>query len=284
MLAAKEVQELKIFSCEIRKKALMAIASVGAGHVGGAMSMVEALSVLYGKVMNVDPENPKMEDRDRFVLSKGHSGPSLYATLCLKGFISEEALKTMNRGNTILPSHVDRQKTPGVDYSTGSLGQGISLAVGSALGARMMGKAYRTYCIVGDGECDEGQVWEAALFAGHYKLSNLTVMVDNNQQQLDGYTKDVMNLRSIGGKFREFGWNVLEVDGHDVAAIYDAIESAKCCTDMPTVIVLNTIKGKGCMAAEKAGLCHHIALSWDMYEAECAELDRQIEELRKEGC
>ncbi len=282
MLTKAEARDLNIFSAEIRKKTLLAIKSAGAGHVGGAMSMVEALAVLYGRQMRIDVKNPRWEDRDRFVLSKGHSGPSLYATLHLKGFLSEEDLVTMNQGNTILPSHVDRQKTPGVDFSTGSLGTGISLAVGSAVGARVTGKDYRTYCIVGDGECDEGQVWEATLFAVHHKLGNLTVMIDYNKQQLDGYVKDICGLESLADKFRAFGCNVLDIDGHDVTAIDAAIEEAKLCTNKPTYIILNTVKGKGCAAAEKAGLCHHMPISQELYEEECARLDREIAQLKEE--
>lgn len=280
MLSEQEKKELKIFACQIRKGTLTAIHSCGAGHIGGAMSMVEALAVLYGKEMKVDPENPRMADRDRFVLSKGHCGPSLYATLSLKGFFPAEALTTMNRGGTILPSHVDRLKTPGVDFSTGSLGTGISVAVGSAIGARLTGGHYRTYCIVGDGECDEGQVWEAALLSGQQKLHSLTVLVDYNRQQLDGWTKDICDLGDIGAKFEQFGWYVQRVDGHDVEAIADAIENAKACKDKPQLIVLNTIKGKGCSFAEKAVVCHHLPCSDEQYEQEIRRLDQEMMELQ----
>lgn len=283
MLSKEQVRQLKIDCCEIRKKTLLAIHSVGAGHIGGAMSMVEALAVLYGVQMRYDPKDPRMEDRDRLVLSKGHCGPSLYATLALKGFFDPEELKTMNQGGTILPSHVDRQKTPGIDYSTGSLGTGISVAVGSAAGARVMGKDYRTYCIVGDGECDEGQVWEAVMFAAQHKIDKLTVLVDWNKQQLDGYTKDIMDLGNPEAKFREFGWNTMTVNGHDVVAINDAIDAAKACAGKPTAIILDTVKGKGCFFAEKAGLCHHLPISDEVYNDECARLDREIQELREGG-
>lgn len=279
MLNEQEKKELEIFACRIRQKTLDAIHSCGMGHIGGAMSMVEALAVLYGKVMKVDAKNPRMEDRDRFVLSKGHCGPSLYATLSLKGFFPEEALLTMNKGGTILPSHVDRLKTPGIDYSTGSLGTGISVAVGSALGARMTGGDYRTYCIVGDGECDEGQVWEAAMFAAQQKIDNLTVLIDCNKQQLDGWTKDICDLENLGKKFEQFGWYAQEVDGHDVEKVYDAIEASKNCKGKPSVIVLDTIKGKGCSYAEAAGLCHHLPCSDEQYEHEMELLNKQLEAL-----
>ena len=282
MLTKEEVKKLKIFACNIRKNTFRAIHGCGSGHIGGAMSYVEALAVLYRKQMKIDPKNPKMEDRDRFVLSKGHSGPSLYATLSLLGYFPEEALDTMNKGGTILPSHADRKKTPGVDYSTGSLGTGISVAVGSALGAKYHKADYRTYCVVGDGECDEGQVWEAVLFAGHNKLDNLTVFVDYNKQQLDGYTKDILDLGDIAKKFELFGWYAQDIDGHDVEAIDEAIENAKACKDKPSVIVLNTIKGKGCAAAEAAGLCHHMPMSDETYADEVARQDALIAEIEAE--
>lgn len=280
MLTSQEKKELEIFACEIRKSTLTAIHSCGMGHIGGAMSMVEALAVLYGKVMHIDPKEPRMADRDRFVLSKGHCGPSLYATLSLKGYFPAEALTTMNQGGTILPSHVDRLKTPGVDYSAGSLGTGISVAVGSAVGARVTGGSYRTYCIVGDGECDEGQVWEAAMFCAQHKVDNLTVLIDYNKQQLDGWTKDICDLGSIAEKFRQFGWYAQEIDGHDIGAIYEAIENSKACKGRPSVIVLNTIKGKGCSFAEAAGLCHHLPCSDEQYEAEMKLLDEKIAKIR----
>lgn len=280
MLTQTEIKDLKIFSCEIRKKTLAAIHGCGGGHIGGAMSMVEALAVLYGKVMNIDPKNPRMPERDRFVLSKGHSGPSLYAALSLLGFFPEEALLTMNKPNTILPSHVDRNKTPGVDYSTGSLGQGISLAVGSALGARLNHAFYRTYCILGDGECDEGQVWEAFLFAAQHKVDNLTVLIDCNKQQLDGWTKDVCDLGDMQKKLELFGWYVQTVDGHDVAAIYDAIQNTKQHKSEPSVILLDTVKGKGCAFAEKAGLCHWLPISDEVYKDELSRLDATLAQLK----
>lgn len=283
MLTKEEVRDLNIFAAQIRKKTFTAIHSIGAGHVGGAMSMVEALAVLYGKEMKVDPENPRWPERDRFVLSKGHCGPSLYATLALKGFFPEEALTTMNRGGTILPSHVDRLKTPGIDYSAGSLGTGISVAVGSALGAKVRKASYRTYCIVGDGECDEGQVWEAAMFAAAKKLDNLTVFIDSNRQQLDGWTKDICDMSNVDERFKSFGWHVQRVDGHDVSAVWEAIQKAKETAGQPQVIVLDTVKGKGCRAAEEAGLCHHIPLDDAAYENEMRLQDERIAQLKEEA-
>ncbi len=274
MMTAQEHKELQRFACEIRKEALGAICRCGGGHIGGSMSMVEALAVLYGKQMNIDPQNPRMENRDRFVLSKGHCGPSLYATLALKGYFDKKELLTMNQGGTLLPSHVDRLKTPGIDFTAGSLGTGISVAAGSALAAKMNGADYRTYCIVGDGECNEGQVWEAALFAGQQKLAGLTVLVDYNKQQLDGWTKDICDLGDLGGKFAQFGWKTIEVDGHDMNQIADALEQSVANQDGPTAIILNTVKGKGCSLAEKAGLCHYLPYNEEMHQQEVALLDQ----------
>lgn len=282
MLTKKECLELNIFSAEIRKETIHAIAAAGSGHIGGAMSMAEALSVLYKKVMRIDPKNPKLPDRDRFVLSKGHCGPSLYATLSLCGYFPREELLTLNQGNTILPSHADRNKTPGIDFSTGSLGQGISMAVGSALGAAYLKKDYDTYCMLGDGECDEGQVWEAVLFAAQHKLSHLITFVDFNQQQLDGAIEDVCALGNLAEKFRQFGWYAQSVDGHNVAEIYDAIEAARTQREMPSVIVLRTRKGQGCEYALKQGLCHHLPVSREVEKQEVARLDREIAAMRKE--
>ena len=282
MLTKKEGLELNIFSAEIRKETIHAIAAAGSGHIGGAMSMVEALAVLYQKVMHIDPKQPKLSDRDRFILSKGHCGPSLYATLSLRGYFPREALLTLNQGDTILPSHADRNKTPGIDYSTGSLGQGISMAVGSALAAAYLKKNYDTYCMLGDGECDEGQVWEAVLFAAQHKLEHLIAFVDYNQQQLDGAIEDVCALGNLEEKFRQFGWHAQSVDGHSVAEIYDAIEAARAQKGKPSVIVLRTRKGQGCEYALKQGLCHHLPVSRDVEKQEIERLDREIAAMRKE--
>lgn len=277
-----EMLDLKIFSARMRKGICTAIGSAGSGHVGGSMSIVEVLAVLYGKVARVDANAPDWPDRDRIVLSKGHAGPALYAALALKGFIPEEDLVTLNKDNTRLPSHADRTKTPGIDFSTGPLGQGISMAVGSALGARRLGKEYTTYGIIGDGECDEGQVWEAALFAAHHKVANLIVFLDNNGQQVDGCVEDVCNLGDLGHKFTEFDWFVQEVDGHDVSAIEEAIGKAKAQTEKPNIIVLKTVKGKGCKKALDLGLCHYMPFSEEEAAAECLRLDEEIAKLESQ--
>lgn len=255
MQKAEKMKELRVFAQEIRVEALKTIGSLGFGHVGGSMSVVEALAVLYGSVMKVDPKNPRWEDRDWCVMSKGHAGPAMYATLGLKGFYPLEQAYTLNQPHTNFPSHTDRTKTPGVDLTTGSLGQGMSTATGAALANKVDGRINHVFVFVGDGECDEGQVWEAAQFAAHYKLDNLVCFVDSNKRQLDGSVDDIMSHgKGIGAKFDAFGWNVIDVaDGNDVEQIYDAVEAAYQVTGKPTCIVLNTIKGKGCTFAEPSG-------------------------------
>jgi transketolase len=251
-------EKAKRFAAEIRLETLKEFANVGFGHVGGAMSIVETLAVLYGGVMAVDPQNPRWEDRDWLVCSKGHAGPAIYATLALTGFMPPEMLATLNRGGTNLPSHCDRNRTPGIDMTTGSLGQGISTALGVALGNRLDGRDSWTYLILGDGELDEGQVWEGALFANQFRVDRLIAFVDYNRQQLDGYTDDIMDLGDVAAKFACFGWHAQSVDGHDVQAIYDAIQCAKAATGQPSVIVLNTRKGEGCTFAEGVVDNHHV--------------------------
>ena len=255
MQKAEKMKELRVFAQEIRVEALKTIGSLGFGHVGGSMSVVEALAVLYGSVMKVDPKNPRWEDRDWCVMSKGHAGPAMYATLGLKGFYPLEQAYTLHQPHTNFPSHTDRTKTPGVDLTTGSLGQGMSTATGAALANKVDGRTNHVFVFVGDGECDEGQVWEAAQFAAHYKLDNLVCFVDSNKRQLDGSVDDIMSHgKGIGAKFDAFGWNVIDVaDGNDVEQIYDAVEAAYQVTGKPTCIVLNTIKGKGCTFAEPSG-------------------------------
>ena len=255
MQKAEKMKELRVFAQEIRVEALKTIGSLGFGHVGGSMSVVEAIAVLYGYVMKVDPKNPRWEDRDWCVMSKGHAGPTMYATLGLKGFYPLEQAYTLNQPHTNFPSHTDRTKTPGIDLTTGSLGQGMSTAVGAALGNKMDGRDNHTFVFVGDGECDEGQVWEAAQFAAHYKLDHLICFVDSNKRQLDGSVEDVMSHgKGIGAKFDAFGWNVIDVaDGNDVEQVYDAVQAAYAVSGQPTCIVLNTVKGKGCTFAESSG-------------------------------
>lgn len=255
MQKAEKMKELRVFAQEIRVEALKTIGSLGFGHVGGSMSVIEALAVLYGDIMKIDPKNPRWEDRDWCVMSKGHAGPSMYATLGLKGFYPLEQAYTLNQPHTNFPSHTDRTKTPGVDLTTGSLGQGMSTAVGAALANKVDGRDNHVFVFVGDGECDEGQVWEAAQFAAHYKLDHLICFVDSNKRQLDGTVDDIMSHgKGLAAKFDAFGWNVIELaDGNDVEQIYDAVKAAYQVSGKPTCIVLNTIKGKGCTFAESSG-------------------------------
>ena len=276
MLSNGKIKELEKFATEIRLETMKELTHLGFGHVGGTLSVVETLAVLYGEVMRVKPQNPKWEDRDWLVVSKGHSGPAVYATLALKGFFPMEDLLTLNQGGTNLPSHCDRNKTVGIDMTTGSLGQGVSSAIGIALGNRLDNKETYTYLIIGDGECDEGQVWEGALFAAHQKLDTLIAFVDANKKQLDGYTKDINDLGDIGAKFRSFGWHVQDVDGASVANIYEAIQEAKATAGQPSVIVLDTIKGQGVRFVEETMMNHHIVIDQDQAKAAIAELEDRL--------
>jgi len=275
MLKQKEVKRLEKFTIEIRLETLKEIKNLGFGHIGGAMSIVEVLAVLYGKIMRINPKEPKWEDRDWLVVSKGHAGPAVYATLALKGYFPIEELMTLNKPKTNLPSHCDRNKTIGIDMTTGSLGQGMSTAIGVALGNRLNRRDNYTYLILGDGECDEGQIWEGALFAHHRKLSHLITFIDNNKKQLDGYTKDINDLGDIGQKFASFGWHAQDVNGSDVIKIYEAIKKAKEVKNKPSVIVLDTIKGQGLKFVEDTIANHHMQFS----DADHKAADKCIVEL-----
>jgi transketolase len=250
MLNQQQICQLNRLAIKIRIETIREIANLGMGHIGGTMSLAEVLAVLYGGVMKIDPANPGWKDRDWLVVSKGHAGPAVYATLALKGYFPKEELNTLNRPGTNLPSHCDRNKTIGIDMTTGSLGQGASSAMGIALGNRIDGKDNYTYLILGDGECQEGQVWEAALFAAQQHLSHLIAFIDYNRQQADGYTRDICDLGDLTQKFADFGWFATSVAGHDVVQIYEAIIKAKQQNEKPAMIVLNTVKGKGCGFAE----------------------------------
>ena len=241
---------LKDKAFEIRCSTIREISSFGSGHIGGSMSIVEILSYLYYKEMNIDPENPKKIDRDRLVVSKGHAGPAVYATLASKGFFPEDWLKTLNPGGTNLPSHSDMTKTPGVDSPDGSLGQGFSAAVGIALGQRVQKINARTFTIIGDGESQEGQIWEGAEAAGAWKLDNLFAFLDLNGQQLDGYTKDIIPQVNIPERWQSFGWDVHVINGHNFEEIERAIEKAKSTSGKPHMIVMNTIKSYGYIPGE----------------------------------
>lgn len=268
-------QEMKNLAKQIRVESLKALGTLGFGHIGGIMSAADVIAVLYGGVMNINPQNPQWEDRDFFVMSKGHAGPALYATLALKGYFPMEELKTINTNGTRLPSHCDRNNTPGIDMTTGSLGQGMSTAIGIAQGNKMQNKENYTYLLLGDGECQEGQVWEGALYAPQQKLSHFIAFIDYNKQQLDGYTKDICDLGDLVQKFKDFGWYTLEVDGSDVDAIYAAIQLGKKQTEKPTMIILNTQKGKGCNFVEGVLYNHHMTFTKE-------QCNNAIEALEKE--
>ena len=267
---------LKRKATEIRITTLEVLGNLGFGHVGGSMSVTELLTALYfGDLMRYDPKKPRWEGRDWLIMSKGHAGPTLYTILAMLEFFPMSELPTLNQGGTHLPSHCDRNLTVGVDMTTGSLGLGMSVAVGVALGHRLDGKENRVYLIVGDGECQEGQVWEAALYAAQKGLSSLITFVDYNHQQLDGYTRDINDLGDLKSKFECFGWHAQEIDGHDFSQIFNAVEKAWGEKDRPSVIVMNTIKGKGCTYAEGVLKNHHMVVS----EANTREA---LECLRKE--
>lgn len=271
-------EKTRRLAVQIRKNILRTIASKGSGHVGGSLSIADALAVLYGGVMNIDPRNPNMEGRDFMVLSKGHCGPAMYAALAARGYFPEEALDTLNQNNTILPSHTDRMKTPGVDMTTGSLGQGASLAAGAAFADMLNGEKNYTYLILGDGELDEGQVWESVLFAAHRGLFRLITFVDVNGKQLDGTTDEVCCLGDIGKKFESFGYHVIEVkNGNDVTRIYEAILKAKKEQERPSVIVLHTVKGAGVKKYAKMENCHSTTVDREALSDFYRELDEQLE-------
>jgi transketolase len=237
------------------------ICRAGSGHLGGALSLVEIIISLYYRVMNVRPDEPRWADRDRLILSKGHAGPVLYTALAYQGFFPKQWLATMNQNGTNLPSHVDQNKTPGVDATAGSLGQGLSCACGVAFAGRLNKKNYRTFCIVGDGESNEGQVWEAAMSAAHWKLDNLIAITDCNKLQIDGYTKDILQMDSIADKWRAFNWEVFEIDGHDWNQIYDALQGAIAVKGKPAMIVAHTVKGKGNAVVENRISSHHVRVA-----------------------
>jgi transketolase len=257
----------------VRKGILFGLKDVGAGHIGGSMSMADIMAVLYGGLMNADPADPENKDRDRLVVSKGHCGPAVYATLALKGYFPYEELATINQGGTRLPSHCDMNRTPGVDMTTGSLGQGMSTAIGVAYGNRYLGREARTWLILGDGELQEGQVWEGALFAAQQKLSRLIAFVDANGKQLDGYTDEICGLGDIAAKFSAFGWNALNCDGNDVISVCAAATLALHETKRPTVIVAHTEKGIGCSFAEGVYYNHHMAFTAEQWREATDRLD-----------
>ena len=267
---------------EIRIGIMEQLKSLGFGHAGGSMSAADLLAVLYGEVMHYDPKNPEMPDRDQFVCSKGHAGPAVYAALALAGFFPYEELKTLNVPGTKLPSHCDRLKTPGIDMTTGSLGQGTSLAVGIAFAKKIKETNERVFLLVGDGESNEGQVWEAAMFAAAHKLDNLYWFVDVNKRQLDGYTKDILDSGSFEEKMKAFGFDVACVNGNDPAAIYEAIQEAGQFQGKPHAIILDTIKGAGLPELEQIQANHYVAQSAEKWAAWQKKLQDQLAALDQE--
>ncbi len=279
---AKDRLKTEVFAAEIRWETVKQIAKRGFGHLAGSLSIADALAVLYDREMRYDPKNPTWPDRDILVCSKGHAGPAVYSTLALKGFFPMEMLDTLNQHGTKLPSHCDRMLTPGIDMTTGSLGQGVSAAIGMALAQKLDGKDSRTYIFIGDGECDEGQVWEAFLFANQYKLDNVVAFIDDNGKQLDGYTKDVIDLGDLREKLASFGWNTVTVDGHDLEAIDEALQNARKFKGKPSCIVLKTVKGKGVKELEEMYINHHIRPEASFFVRAEEETRLHMEALQKE--
>jgi len=273
--------ELKQKANEVRKGIVTSVHSAKAGHPGGSLSAADMFTFLYFEEMNIDPKNPKMEGRDRFVLSKGHTAPGLYSVLANRGYFPVEDLTTLRKLGSYLQGHPCMQETPGVDMSSGSLGQGVSAAVGMALAAKLDKKDYRVYTLLGDGEIQEGQVWEASMFAGAHKLNNLCVIVDNNGLQIDGKIEDVCCPYPIDKKFEAFNFNVINIDGHDFDQIRKALADARTCTDKPTAIIMKTTKGKGVSFMENNAGWHGKAPNDEEYAtamADLAAIDAQLKE------
>lgn len=267
-------RELQKKANEVRKGIVTSVHSAKAGHPGGSLSAADIFTYLYFEEMNIDPENPKMEDRDRFVLSKGHTAPGLYAALAHRGYFPVEDLKTLRKVGSYLQGHPDMKQIPGVDMSTGSLGQGISVAVGMALSAKMREKDYRVYTLLGDGEIQEGQVWEAAMFAGHRKLDNLVVIIDNNGLQIDGRIDDICSPYPIGEKFAAFRFHVIHADAHDFDDLRKAFREARETKGMPTAIIARSTKGKGVSFMENEASWHGMAPNDEQYAVAMADLER----------
>lgn len=280
-MTESRIKELQKIAYKIRRDAIDAVYSAASGHPGGSLSIAEILAYLYFEEMNIDPKNPGKPDRDRFVLSKGHAAPGLYAALAERGYFPVEELKTLRQIDSVLQGHPDMKHIPGVDMSTGSLGLGISAACGMALAAKQMKQDWRVWTIVGDGESEEGQVWEAAMFAAHYKLDNLCAIIDWNGLQIDGAVKDVMNPTPLDEKFKAFGWHVIMIDAHDLAAIDAAVKEAKATKGQPTAIIAKSVKGKGVSYMENAVNWHGAAPKQEQYEIAVKELDEKIDELSK---
>ncbi len=270
------IPELQKMTLQVRKEIIKSLHSAGAGHPGGSLSAAETFTYLYFEELHVDPKNPQMADRDRFVLSKGHTAPGLYAALAFRGFFPVEDLMTLRHTGSYLQGHPDMKQTPGVDMSTGSWGQGLSVAVGMALAAKMDGRDYRVYAMCGDGEIQEGQIWEAAMFAGYHKLDNLVVIVDNNRLQIDGYVEDVCSPYPLDKKFEAFHFHTIQIDGHNFEEIAAAFAEAKSVKGKPTLIIARTVKGKGVSFMEDE-------VSWHGKAPGDAEFEIAMKDLEKAG-
>ena len=279
MEQSKELQ-LRRIANDVRLGIIEGVYNAGCGHPGGSLSIADILTYLYFEHMNIDPKNPKMDDRDRFVLSKGHTAPALYSVLAHRGYFPKEVLKTLRKTDSMLQGHPDMKGTPGVDMTTGSLGLGFSAACGMALSGKVYGKNYRVYAIIGDGESEEGQVWEAAMFAAHYKLDNLCVVLDLNGLQIDGPITEVMNPTPHDDKFKAFGWNVICINAHDFNEIEAALKAAGETKGKPTMIVAMSTKGKGVSYMENACQWHGQAPKEDLYKVAIADLEKIAEDLK----
>lgn len=274
-------KELAIKACQIRMGVIEGTFNAKSGHPGGSLSIADVLSYLYFNKLNIDPKNPKWEDRDRFVLSKGHCAPALYAALALRGYFSTDELKTLRHPHAMLQGHPDMKGTPGIDMSSGSLGQGISAACGMALSAKLSGKDYRVYTILGDGEIEEGQVWEAAMFAAHNKLDNLCVLVDNNGLQIDGKVTEVCSPEPIDKKFEAFGFHVRVIDAHNFDEIEAAYNEAETVKGKPTAIIAKSTKGKGVSFMENAVEWHGAAPNAEQYKTAMDELNATLNSIKE---
>ena len=279
MEQSKELQ-LRRIANDVRLGIIEGVYNAGCGHPGGSLSIADILTYLYFEHMNIDPKNPKMDERDRFVLSKGHTAPALYSVLAHRGYFPKEELKTLRKTDSMLQGHPDMKGTPGVDMTTGSLGLGFSAACGMALSGKVYGKNYRVYAIIGDGESEEGQVWEAAMFAAHYKLDNLCVVLDLNGLQIDGPITEVMNPTPHDDKFKAFGWNVICINAHDFNEIEAALKEAGETKGKPTMIVAMSTKGKGVSYMENACQWHGQAPKEDLYKVAIADLEKIAEDLK----
>lgn len=270
------VEELSAIATRIRMDVIQSIYTAGSGHPGGSLSIADILSVLYFREMDIDPDNPAAEDRDRFVLSKGHAAPALYAALAERGYFPRDELGSLRKITSRLQGHPDMKHIPGVEMSTGSLGQGLSVACGMALYAKLNRKSFHVYAMVGDGELQEGLIWEAAMSAGYRALNNLTVFLDQNGLQIDGKVSDVMGISPVADKFTAFGWSVTEVDGHNIEALIQATEWAKKVVDKPTLIICKTVKGKGVSFMENQVAWHGSAPNEEQYALAMAELKETL--------